>query len=307
MPDNSQIIESLPEAEYHARPELSHSGMELFLKNPALYDAERKGAKVTEAENGDDESESPEKGEKEELLFGRIFHAVLAGSPIHVEIPDSAYSINKNGVRSRRGKAWTDFLAKCEAENLIPLPRFKKGRMNGVMDLGGMLRSIRAHEKANAIYSHARCKNELTLLWLEEVDGESIPCRARLDKLMFGPDGKPSSIADWKSARDASPDGFNRESWNRGYHRQAEWYLRAVERCYGVVPKYGFRFIACEKEPPVYRCEVGVLDAKAQSRGRTQNDAILRSWLECSRSGVWQPPTWGKEFAVDVPAWDRGE
>lgn len=105
------------------------------------------------------------------------------------------------------------------------------------------------------------------------VDGR----KGMLDKLIVDESGKPLMVVDWKTAQDASPDGFTRACARYGYAHQAAWYINLVRRYYGVtVP---FTFIAVESSRPhsvgAYTLMQDQIDA-----AHTCNERIVTAYQE---------------------------
>ena len=120
--------------------------------------------------------------------------------------------------------------------------------------------------------------------------------KARIDRV---PDGS-SLIMDLKTCRDASPRGFQRDSYNLGYHIQAALYLDLWNAVCGSSDRRdGFAFVAVESEAPhaaaVYECSADFLDA-----GRRDYMAALETYAKCKQSGEWPGYT---NSTLNLPAY----
>ncbi len=137
-------------------------------------------------------------------------------------------------------------------------------------------------------------KTEVSMFWFEErEDGESFPCKARIDILdttgVFGADGlQRYLIRDPKTTRNAHPlkfmwdvrptkDGLN-------YWIQAAWYYRGAKKC--GLDVAGVEFIAIELEKSYGITFHGMDEAELES---AQGDVLrlAHRWQECVDSGVY--------------------
>lgn len=132
---------------------------------------------------------------------------------------------------------------------------------------------------------------EATLCWDEPVDGQSIRCRARVDRLNFAMgchiDIKTTSMS-------ANPTEFMRQFFRLQYDLQAEWYLRGIHRLTGD-DSATFLFIVQETAPPYCLKTFGV-SAAALEIARDRNDRALRAWAAGLKTGDWPGYGEGIEF-----------
>lgn len=128
---------------------------------------------------------------------------------------------------------------------------------------------------ANAVHScpaarpFLKGRREVAIRW-EHVEREvgglpefRVKMRSRLDQLSYR-DLLPFAIADLKTTRDASPEGFAREAARLGYDAQAALYSDGYSKAVGLtepessIAHLPYYWIAVESEPPhpvcVYRC-----------------------------------------------------
>lgn len=132
---------------------------------------------------------------------------------------------------------------------------------------------------------------ELSIQWDDKATG--VQCKARLD----GYNEDIATVFDIKTTIDASPQGFARKLYSYGYNRQAAWYLESL-RAHNEAANH-FVFIAVEKEPP-YSIGLYRLSDEAIRLSRTENEALLRKYAECERTGLWPGYTDGIED-INIP------
>ncbi len=119
---------------------------------------------------------------------------------------------------------------------------------------------------------------ECSYFWRDPVTGLGL--KARLDSLAA--DGY---IYDLKSTLNASEEAFAASIKKYGYHRQADWYLDAVEAVTGKRPK-GFRFVAIEKPEgtEIAYYEIGPRWAKKAAAENARSRGVI---AEGMRTGIW--------------------
>lgn len=288
MTNTDRFVESMPDAEYRSCPALSRSEIEVFRHNPALWNGQRTGA-IRKPKPSDD------------MEFGRAFHAVLAGEPIHVEIPSQVLSADG----SRAGQKWKDFAVANVGKILL-----KSNGERGVCHLDGMLSAIHRHKISAAAVASKVGKREISLFFewpLNSMAAPSVtwaPCKSRLDLLIFNKSTgtQPSFIVDWKTCEDAGPEAFAKSAYNYGYHRQAAWYRKAVAACWPSVQLATFLFVAVEKAEP-YRVEVYQPTEDFLHLGHEENQRLVTDWAIRDNDNRWEPDSWGKINELAAPGW----
>lgn len=278
---------TMPNADYHDASPLSHSDLEVFRKNPALWKAQQEG-RVTRERTDD-------------FDFGAAFHAIMSeDDSVFIEIPDSALSASG----SRSGQKWKDFVSQNPGKILL-----KRGGEHGTNKLRMMADAIQDHPSAALILKRGNGdlrRHEVSLFFDRQTDaGEPIECKARPDVILFDKDGddglKPQFLIDWKTTSDSDPEAFAQAGWRFGYHRQAAWYLDAAKACWpGCNPK--FLFVSVEKAD-VFRVEVHEPSEMLLAIGREQNAELVHQFAACVRQGIWQPRTFGIINQMQPPAW----
>jgi PDDEXK-like domain of unknown function (DUF3799) len=135
-------------------------------------------------------------------------------------------------------------------------------------------------------------RSEVTIVW----EREGYRCKARLDWLA----DDFSIAADLKSAVDASPAGFAKSCADYNYHRQADWYLEAVEVASGIRPSM-FAFGVYEKEFP-YASAFYFAGQDMLELGKLENRELFARYVRCKTQDRW--PGYPEELTpVDFPAW----
>lgn len=264
------IFRDMPEAEYHARPELSSTGARRLLDSPARYrywaDRRQPGKTVFDV--------------------GSAAHARIlgVGSPI-VVYPDEHLTPTGRASTKQATVQWVD---EQRAVGLIPVSPAD------VRHVEAMAESVLSNPTARAILEGIT-EREVSIF----TNVEGVPVRARFD-LYNG-----TRAGDLKTTRDASPKSFNRSVGSYGYHVQQRWYEDAHEAETGA-PLESFTFVVVESAPP-HLVGVYSLDVMWQDLAKTQAKRARDLFRECTESGVWPgyeaqtltAPTWAVFDADD--------
>lgn len=153
--------------------------------------------------------------------------------------------------------------------------------------------------------------SELVVEWVDEATG--LPCKAKLDRLTR------SCIIDLKTASDASVDGFKRAAFERGYHRQAAWYIDGVTTALkqGTLAPEAVALLSGEP-PDLFVFPVVEKDAQKMAhcfvatehfiqRGRDENTLLMKELKTCIDSNNW--PGLCRDTSgmtpLDVPGWAK--
>lgn len=138
---------------------------------------------------------------------------------------------------------------------------------------------------------------EQSLFWIDQDTG--MWCRARHDKPIRDRAGH-LVVVDLKTCEKADEASVQRSVGKYGYHQQDQWYRRAAVAL-GLDDDPGFVFVFVEKESP-HLISVKQIDAEALEVGHRRNDAALRIYAECTRTGVWPATGYGDDFAeISLP------
>jgi len=152
-----------------------------------------------------------------------------------------------------------------------------------------MQKNVRANGLARKI-SGSTGDRELSIL----SERSGVPVKCRVDKVCPG-----VALVDLKTTRDASARFFERDAVNRGYHRQAAWYLEIWERLTG--EKLPYVIIAVENDAP-YGVNTFSLHESLIECGKRQNDELFAAIEPCWKSGVW--PSYPERLnEIIAPEW----
>lgn len=258
------IRHDLTNAEYHASPAISKSGLDLIRKAPALYRWRR------------DNPKEPTPA----MRLGTLTHTAVL-EPWRLD--ENIMVAPKIDRRTSAGKAeWEAFLIASEGKELVELDELEK--LYAIRD------SVRSHPAAAKALGMIR-EVESSIFWqIGDVD-----CRCR-------PDGITTNgvIVDLKTTKDASPDGFAKSIAGYRYHVQAAYYSDGYEAAFGSPPR-GFVFIAVETEPP-YLVAVYVASEVMVIRGRADYLADLETFRRCRDADEW-PGYSAAPLTIDLPKW----
>lgn len=269
---STATLPALTADQYHAdRERLSHSQLEVFIDDPALYH----GRFIT--------GEFPAPAATDTMKLGTIIHdAILCGGENCCCIPIPREVLAADG--SRRGQKWTEFRDSHPGKFLLKADEFDAVRRS--------VANVLDHPKARAVLEYEGGLSEQALHWTDEATG--IECRGLADRITH------KFIADIKTSSTVDPLAFNRKLYDFGYHRQAAWYLAGAKACgYRHV---GYVIIAVGNAPP-HSVEVFVLDDDYLGLGATENRTAL-DWLDvCRETNVWRRKGWGQIEELSPPAY----
>lgn len=259
------IRHDLTNAEYHASPAISKSGLDLIRKAPALY--RWRQANPTE--------QTPA------MRLGTLTHTVV----LEPEAFDRSVIVRPEGIdrRTSAGKAdWAAFEIEADGKEMITVEEMAK--------LAAIQQAVHTHPAAAKALA-GRPTIEQSIFW--DVDG--IACRCRPDAVT-----ERGVIVDLKTTRDASPEGFAKSIAQYRYHVQAAFYSDGYRAAFGEAPR-GFVFIAVETEPP-YLVAVYVASEAMTQRGRIDYQTDLDTFRRCQESGTW-PGYSDAPLTIDLPKW----
>ncbi len=205
-----EIIYGMPAEVYHARPEISNSGLKEFARTPAHYKYWRDNPKPpTEA-----------------MKFGTAYHMAVL-EPERFAVTACVIDGNRNST------AVNEAITEAEDAGKLVLRPQEYEQIMAMRD--GLFRSARACQLLNGA-----C--EVSIFWTDADTG--VRCRARLDCAQ-----KAGIIVDLKSTLDAGAHQFIKSITNYEYYVQAAFYSDGYAAAFGEQSK-GFVFIPQEKEPP---------------------------------------------------------
>lgn len=253
---------SMPDEVYHSRPELSSTGARRILDSPARF------------RYWQDHQEP----QKDAYDVGHAVHEKVLGVGLRaIAIPEDLLA--SNGAAST--KAAKEWIETTRAEGRVPLKRAAVAEIDAI---------------AEAVLGHADARTILERITGREVsiiaDVDNVPSRARFD-IYNG-----TEAGDLKTARDASPGGFNRAVGQHGYCVQERWY-RDVHEAETGAPLESFSFIVVETAPP-YLVGVYELDFMWDMIAKKATERARELYRACTDTDTWPgygaasltPPTW---------------
>ena len=265
MITTTEVRHDLTNAEYHASPAISKSGLDLIRKAPALY----RWRQVNPAE------QTPA------MRLGTLTHAVV----LEPDLFDRETAVQPEGINRRTSVGRADWAAfELEAEGREIITNEEGAKLAAIRD------AVRSHPAAAKALAGSPVI-EQSIFW--DVDG--IACRCRPDAAT-----ERGVIVDLKTTRDASPDGFAKSVAQYRYHVQAAFYSDGDRAAFGEAPR-GFVFIAVETEPP-YLVAVYVASEAMTNLGRHDYRADLETFRECLAADTW-PGYSSSPLTLDLPKW----
>jgi len=272
-----RIVEDMPEAEYHARPELSKHDMDMVRRAPLLYQH-----KKMHPEPPDDE-----------MNFGSLVHLAL----LQPHLLEASVCYVPKSAPKRPTKAQLA-AKKKSAKALISIEWWKNwndenaGKFNvtaATMDkVSGIQKSIMANP-STAIYFEGEQLREASLFW----ERYGVACRARLDIL------RTCEVVDLKTCGDASRGGFMKDMAKRRYPHQGEHYIDGAKAC--GYPIQAFTMIAVETNAP-YLCAAHQLGESSIDIAKDENRRDILTFKKCLDSGEW--PNIKNNFQpLEAPIW----
>ena len=219
--------------------------------------------------------------------------AMKMGTLVHSRVlePETPLplAVKPEGMRfsTKEGKAWR---AEQRLQGLTIITQ-EEGAI-----LEGCVASVTAHPRCREIFASGEAELSIFKTW--HCEGGATLRKARLDWLPTN----SNAIVDIKTCQDASEAAFRREILERGYHRQAAYYLDIYNdaQAEGTIDvRTCFVFVAVEKAPP-YCVRVYDLSPKAIALGRRMNVEDLQTYTACRASGVF--PGYPEDIAeIDLP------
>lgn len=257
---------SMPDEQYHTRPELSSTGARLLLPefkgSPAKYLWDQS---------------HPRAGTKS-FDIGHAVHAKVLGTGLQaVAYPEEL--LGANGAASTKvAKEW----AQEQRDNgFVPMKAVEVRVINKITE------AVLANTDARKVLEQPHRETSIFSRSPEGVD-----VRARFD--IYG----TQHAADLKTTTDASVRGFTKHVLEYGYFVQEAWY-RDAHRFETGEELDSFKFVAVETSGP-YHVAVHELDDIFRDIGHKLARKARDTYQECVESGVWPgidgetltPPTW---------------
>ncbi|AHH20765.1 hypothetical protein NONO_c59890 [Nocardia nova SH22a] len=262
------LYPDLPEDVYHGDPNsLSSTGVRQLLKpgGPAKF-------RYSEPQHNDD------------FDIGIAAHTLLLGTGAGIVVVD-AKTWQSSAAKAARAQA--------RAEGKVPLLTAQYDATKAMVDA-----AMSRPEIAELFPGAPEGVAELSAYAIDPVTW--VLLRARFDYIVFMSDRRVR-VRDYKTAKDASPRGFERAAADHGYHIQFAHYVRVLEALGYVVEE--FLFVAQEKTPP-YLPSVHEFDTAALRSGQEEVTAGARIFAACRDRDEW--PGYGSQTnQMSLPGWAR--
>jgi hypothetical protein len=277
-------VYNLPEAEYHARPELSSTGARRLLPPscPALF--------KHWLDEGGETKPAWEKGKAAHKL-------VLGAGPGIVAVEDE-WGQDPNAWRTDKVK---EKLAEIRGRGDVPL---KKADYDAVH---AMAAAIRKHPVAAALLDPATGAPEQALIWRDERTG--VMCRALVDFLKHPVAGKRFLLTDYKHAGGeygASPEKVGRTMGDFGYHVQLAWYLMGCVALGLCSENQAAALLIVQESRKPYLVTVAQPDPTAMRMGAIRCRQALDLYAECIKNDRW--PGYADDVVLaELPPWETRE
>lgn len=180
----------------------------------------------------------------------------------------------------------------ARAIGAIPLKRADYEQVHAMAD------ALRRHPMAAMVFDPAGGTPEQSMYWRDPITG--VICRARPDWL---PNPGPGRliIPDYKTCRDASPDGISKAIHAFGYHCQAAWCIEGA-RATSLADRDAAFLLVCQEKTAPYLVTVAQIDRRDLEIGHAKNAVARDKYRECTETGVWP----GYSDAVEIipqPSW----
>ena len=258
----------LTNAEYHASPEISKSGLDLVHRSPLHF--------WNRYLNPDRIIEPP----TEAMVLGSALHTRVLEPHLFAD----EYAVAPEGIdrRTKEGKLrWADFEQEAAGKILL--------KADDATRIDAMAEAVRQHRAAKFLLTMPG-KAEQSYFWTDDATGEKCKCRPD----WHSADGK--IIVDVKTTEDGSPGKFLRSSvLGFRYHVQAAFYMQ------GLPDAEVFLFVVVEKKPP-FAVAVYSLPPKLIERGLEEAQADLHLIASCRAASMW--PSYSDEIEeLPLPRW----
>lgn len=174
-----------------------------------------------------------------------------------------------------------------------------------------MIESIKRNPNALGFATGGYKKREMCIVWDEvfTISGEeiSVRCKARIDMYIdkLGDPINLPAMLDLKTTRSAYYENFQRQVWDRGYHRQMAFYLRGLHVS-GMMPSthdHAAMILACEKEPP-YQNAIYYINHPSIMQGIHEQKSNAVAYIKWRLTGD-TPGLPEKPRPISIPVWQQ--
>ena len=266
---NVEIIKQLSYDEYHASKAFGSSQIKDFItKSPKYFQAKHILKSLPDSQS-------------DAMKIGSATHSAWM-EPNDFE---SEYAIEPDcDGRTKAGKAIkAEFAAASEGKKIL---NAKQGllttRMTGALD---------SDQNASALLKKSTVEN--SIFWTDDETGLNLRVRPDIWR-------KGHYLADLKTTKDASPEGFARAIFDRGYHISAAMYLDAMEQMGEGITD--FIFICVESHAP-YLTAIYTLSDQAIEIGRREYKQALIDLKQCIDTDNWAGYNADQVAEISLPKW----
>lgn len=262
------IHHDISHADYLAIPALSSTSLKRLIRSAAHY------RYALDNPDADDQTVSKSMGTA--LHMGILEPHRFDGGDV-VTLPEDAprrASITQRNAKTQGAStiASIDFWDRFDADNAGRTVL----RPDEFRIVSGMVESVRRHPMYDDLFGHG--SSEVTFQWRDARLGTE--CKSRLDH-----ETPQFIVADVKSCRDASPDGFARAAASYGYHYQEAHYRSGYQHLRDRDPE-AFLFVAVENVAP-YCCAIYTLASNAIRFADDRIEAAMYLHANCLKIGYW--------------------
>ena len=256
------FLSDLPEAEYHAAPGLSATGMKWLLRSPKHY-----------------RQQMDHRTEKAAFDLGHAVHGKVLGVGMdYVIIPDDVLA--SNGAASTKDAKL--FIAAARAEGLVPV------KADVADQVGAIAEAVLANPKAAALL--ALPGDSEVSIFADDPDS-GVPLRGRLDRLATLPDGRLINV-DLKTTGDVRRHKIMRAIEDYGYDIQSETYKHLLRLASAgvrsnradVAPTH---LIFVETDPPHEVRVVQLAHEDWIEGGRRKMRRAIDIYARCTATDTW--------------------
>ena len=241
-------------------------------------------------------AEEDEKEKSAALRVGQAFHLALEGMDNFLK----AYHVMPDKVRrAANEQPYKDQVAIAQDREILKESEFEQAV--------AMAESISCARVLD-LFKGYQSVTEPTLAWYGFAGQfDKVGLKYRPDRLCYLDEDDEATVFDWKSARSAFPEAFERSAFDLKYDISVALADEGIRRTMGRQLKH-YYFVVVEKEPPNV---VTVYDAMAKNAqgfrylesGQVRLFKALEIYESCRDKGSW--PGYSEEvLSLGVPAWE---
>lgn len=271
-----QIVESMPEDEYHSdpcdRPSLSSSCATTIVNQSAAH------ARLGHPRFGGDPRDPTGS-----MDAGSVAHEMLLGVGGGIVVVDA------KDWRTKDAKEQRD---EAHAAGKTPVLTARHAEIDAAVQI------IRGKLEARGVKLYGR--KEVSLFWERGAPGKVITCRGRVDHL--GED----CVDDFKFVANAHPKKCRQKIIDFGYHIQRAAYLEGLSANGTDAYRMPYRLHFCELTPPYCVTTVYLRESMAELGEQCWTEAC-DTWQRATTTNEW-PEYWVGEYGAAAKPWElRGD